>query len=249
MHTTFLIRRRQRHQTASAWLRAVPAAAGFALCLSLAPVGAQGRTAGQPPTPQAESRNAEAHRAEAQRGAGQIAERAAAQFEAQKPPPWSQAERAFMQEALAASRFGTEAGRIGLHMATGPAVKNLAQKLAANHGALARRLEELAQSRGLALDATPSAAQRTALERLRTAGGSFDTTFVRTVGVQAQQDAVRLFEQARARSKDAQLRTWIDTQLVALRDQLSEAQRIPLRHAADRVPNSSDNHPTPATRP
>lgn len=154
-----------------------------------------------------------------------------------------------MQEALAASRFGIEAGRIGLHLATAPAVKNLAQKLAANHGALARQLEELAQSRGIALDSTPSSAQRNALERLQTGGRGFDTRFVRTVGVESQQRVTELFERASAQSDDAQLRAWIDTQLVALRDQLSEAQRIPLRHAADRVPNSSDNHATPETRP
>lgn len=240
MHTTNRLRScPPRHFTAAALRRTAPVAAGLALLLSFATMAQD----------QGASRAAQAEREQARREAGQIADRAAAQFEAQRPPPWSPAERRFMQAALAGSRFGEEAGRIGLRRATDPAVKNVAQKLAAGHATLARQIEQLAQSRGQALDAAPSAAQRQALERLRAAGGDFDTVFVRTAGVEAQQQAVQLFEKARADSGDTQLQQWIDTQLQALREPLSDAQRIPLRHAPDRPQNSSNNHDTPGQRP
>lgn len=215
----------------------------LALCSALAPLLAQAQERHTGPAV-----DASAERAEAKREASRIKERAAAELEAQRPPPWSQAERRFLQSALAVGRFGAEAGRIGVDRATDPAVKNLAQKLAFNHEALQGALQELARSRDFILTAAPSSSDPQSLQRLRKAGGDFDTVFVREAGVQAQQRAVQLFEKARADSRDTLLQPWLETQLLALRDQLSEAQRIPLRHAPDRTPNSSHNQPTAPPR-
>lgn len=187
----------------------------------------------------------DASKAEALQNAAGIAQRAASALEAAKPGPWSKQDRAFMQAARASSAFAVEAGRIGLRRGTDPAVKNLAQLLAAEHGAAVNEIDGMARSRGVRLRTAPAAAQQRRLQQLRTTGG-FDTAFVRSVGVEAQQGNVALYEQAQARLRDPELKAWIEARLQRLGEQLTTAQQIPLRHALDRTPNSGRNEATPA---
>lgn len=191
------------------------------------------------------STGGETSKAEALQEAAGIAQRAASALEAAKPAPWSEQERAFLQAARASSAFAVEAGRIGMRRGTDPAVKNLAQQLAAEHGAAVKELDGMAQSRGLRLPGASTAAQQRSLHQLRTTGG-FDTAFVRSVGVGAQQGDVALYKAAQARIRDPELKAWIAARLQRLGEQLTTAQQIPLRHALDRTPNSGRNEATPA---
>jgi predicted outer membrane protein len=127
---------------------------------------------------------------------------------------------------------------------TGPAVKNLAQLLAAEHGAAVKEIDGMAQSLGLRLPVAPTVPQQRSLQQLSTTGG-FDTAFARSVGVEAQQGDWRCTRRAGPHPQ-SELKAWIEARLQHLGEQLTTAQQIPLRHAPNRTPNSGCNEATPA---
>jgi putative membrane protein len=178
--------------------------------------------------------------ADAQNNAAAIAQRAASALQAAQPKPFNEQERTFIAKALAGGAFEVQAGQVGLKRAIDPGVKSYAQMLVAQHGQANKELAQLSSDRNAqpAITATLPADKRETIAMLEKTAG-FDTAFIRSVGIEAHQADIALFEQAYVQTHDPQLKAWIGNKLPTLRDHLAQAQQTPLRNAPDKTPSSS----------
>jgi putative membrane protein len=188
----------------------------------------------------AAAQSAGSQSADAQNNAAAIAQRAASALQAAQLKPFNEQERAFVAKALAGGAFEVQAGQVGIKRAVDPAVKSYAQMLVAQHGQANKELAQLASQRNAQSATTetlPPDKRETIAILEKTAG--FDTVFIRSVGIEAHQADIALFEQAYAQTQDPQLKAWIGNKLPTLRDHLAQAQQTPLRNAPDKTPSSS----------
>lgn len=173
-----------------------------------------------------------------QNSSAAIANRAAAALKATLPNPLNEQERGFIAKAMAGGAFEAEASIIGARRAVAPAVKSYAQTLVEQHGQANKELAQMVSERNAEVPPSVAPDKRETIAMLHKTT-AFDTTFIRSVGVEAHQADIALFEQAYAQTEDAPLKAWIGNKLPIWRAHLAQAQQIALRNVPDKTPSNS----------
>lgn len=148
--------------------------------------------------------------------------------ETKKDDKLARGDRKFILEAAESGMFEVQAAQLGATKATDPAVKSFATMLGDHHATANNELVQLANSKNVELPAAPPRGMRRDVEKLdKRTGKDFDQDFVRNVGIKAHEKDIKKFEKASKDVKDAELKAWIDKTLPTLREQLTQAQKLP----------------------
>jgi putative membrane protein len=142
----------------------------------------------------------------------------------------ARSDSSFMKDAAEAGHAEVEASKIAQTKAKSPQVKEFADKMIADHTKLAEDLSQLASAKNVALPSDPSVVQKAKLKVLDVSDDSFDKRYVKTFGVAAHKDAVKLFQDA-SRSKDADVKAFAQKALPELQHHLQMAQSLAAGHA------------------
>ena len=137
----------------------------------------------------------------------------------------SRADRDFLKDAAVSGTYEVEAARLAVEHASSAEVKSFAQTLAGDHAAANEELKGLAGMRNVELPGELPAMKRLAMDNLRKSD-HFDRDFVKKVGVDDHQDAIKRFQKAARDSKDPEIKAWAEKQLPHLRNHLAQAQAL-----------------------
>lgn len=136
-------------------------------------------------------------------------------------------DREFMRQAAHNGLAEVEASELAQRKATRGDVKAFAGKMIDDHTKANEELQRLAASKNLALPVQPSMPQRSAMNTLRSVEGEdFDRAYAEHFGLRAHEAAIRLFENAAAKARNAQVRAYARAQLPALKEHLSMAKAL-----------------------
>jgi putative membrane protein len=188
--------------------------------------------------PVALSQSSAAQDADVKNNSAAIANRAAEALKATLPNPLNEQERGFIAKAMAGGAFEAEASSIGARRAVAPAVKSYAQTLVEQHGQANKELAQMVSERNAEVPPSIAPDKRETIAMLHKTTG-FDATFIRSVGIEAHQADIALFEQAYAQTEDAPLKAWIGNKLPIWRAHLAQAQQIAQRNVPDKTPSNS----------
>lgn len=134
---------------------------------------------------------------------------------------------AFMKDAAHAGHMEVEGSRLALSKSTSSQVKAFAQMMVDDHGKAAQELGKLAAAKGVKLPDEPALTQKARLKLLGTHDGpKFDAKFAETVGVNAHEDAVKLFSKASAEAKDPDVKAFAAKTLPTLQHHLQMARDL-----------------------
>jgi putative membrane protein len=142
------------------------------------------------------------------------------------PGAWAQTvpspDQQFMVEAARGGIAEVELGRVAAQRAATDAVRQFAQRMAAEHGVANQELMQLAQRRGVTLPREVGPAHRAAIDRLSTLSGpAFDQAYMNEMMRAHQQDAALFTREARE-GQDAEVRGWAAKTLATI----NEHQRL-----------------------
>ena len=134
---------------------------------------------------------------------------------------------AFMKDAAHAGQMEIEGSRLALTKSSNPKVKEFAQKIIDDHTQAGQELATLAAAKGVKLPDEPSLTQKAKLKMLGThEGAKFDAKYAETIGVDAHEDAVKLFTKASNDAKDADVKAFAANTLPTLQHHLQMAQDL-----------------------
>lgn len=133
-----------------------------------------------------------------------------------------------MMRGLAQVHHGEiQLAALAQEISTNAEVRNFAQTLLDDHYAALNDLRGLAQAKGVILPGgadTDGAAAASKLARLT--GAAFDRQFVASAGIDAHNQAVKLFEEAGRQAKDADLQAYASKYLAPMNRHLRLAQQL-----------------------
>jgi putative membrane protein len=133
----------------------------------------------------------------------------------------------FLKQAAQNGHAEIEASKLAQTKATQPDVKSFAGKMVADHQKAHQELAQLAQSKGVKLPDDPSLMQRGKLKLLSGADGEkFDKRYAESFGVKAHEDTVKMFKDAAANAKDADVKAFAQKTLPKLEEHLTMARSM-----------------------
>lgn len=133
----------------------------------------------------------------------------------------------FLEQAAQNGHAEIEGSRLAASKATSPDVKAYAQKMVDAHTRSHQELVTLATSKGAKLPDEPSLVQKTKLKLLQAADGDgFDRRYTESLGVEAHEDTIKLFEKASSRSADPEIKAFATRMLPELREHLTMARSL-----------------------
>ena len=136
------------------------------------------------------------------------------------------ADRHFMDQAAIGGLFEVQAGKLAVERGS-DALKEFGRMLVEDHGAADKELNALAASRSITLPPRLTQHQQSTLRSLsQKEGGKFDQQFVQEVGLQDHRSDIRKFENAAKRTKDPELKAFIEKTLPTLRKHREHAQQL-----------------------
>lgn len=136
----------------------------------------------------------------------------------------------FLKDAAEAGLAEVEAGKTAAGKATNPDVKAFAQKLVDDHTKAHAELATLAASKNVKLPTDPSMVDKAKLKVLAMReAASFDKHFIKTMGVEAHEDAIKRFEKEIRDGKDADVKAFASKILPALQEHLQMAKDLHAR--------------------
>ncbi len=144
-------------------------------------------------------------------------------------PAYARSDAAFMKDAAHAGDAEIEASRLAQTKAKSAEVKAFADTMVTDHSKVADELKTLAASKSVTLPDGPSMTQKAEL-KLIDAGDNdkFDERYAKSFGVKAHESTIKLFEEAAANAKDADVRAWAQKTLPGLKHHLEMAQALPV---------------------
>ena len=146
-------------------------------------------------------------------------------------PALSAADRKFIAEAAEEGLFEVAVATLAADRAEDSAIKAFAAMLADHHGSVNDRLRSIAQNRSVPLPASLTPAKQQELDRLSSASGSdFDRQFIQTVGIRDHKNDIALFEKASQTTQDPDVRSFVQSTLLTLKEHLTQAQKLPVPH-------------------
>jgi putative membrane protein len=133
----------------------------------------------------------------------------------------------FLKQAAQNGRAEVEASKLAQTKATQADVKAFAAKMVEDHQQAHQELAQLAQSKGVKLPDDPSLMQRGRLKMLSGADGEkFDKRYAEDFGVKAHEDTVKMFKNAAANAKDADVKAFAQKTLPKLEEHLTMARSM-----------------------
>lgn len=137
------------------------------------------------------------------------------------------ADKDFLEQAAQNGHAEIEGSRLAATKATNPEVKAYAQKMVDAHTKSHQELVTLATAKGAKLPDEPSLVQKTKLKLLQAADGDgFDRRYTESLGVEAHEDNIKLFEKASSRSADPDIKAFATKMLPDLREHLTMARSL-----------------------
>ena len=137
------------------------------------------------------------------------------------------ADKDFLEQAAQNGHAEIEGSRLAATKATNPEVKAYAQKMVDAHTKSHQELVTLATAKGAKLPDEPSLVQKTKLKLLQAADGDgFDRRYTESLGVEAHEDNIKLFEKASSRSSDPEIKAFAAKMLPELREHLTMARSL-----------------------
>ena len=137
------------------------------------------------------------------------------------------ADKDFLEQAAQNGHAEIEGSRLAATKATNPEVKAYAQKMVDAHTKSHQELVTLATAKGAKLPDEPSLVQKTKLKLLQAADGEgFDRRYTESLGVEAHEDNIKLFEKASSRSSDPEVKAFATKMLPELREHLTMARSL-----------------------
>ncbi|WP_423198935.1 MULTISPECIES: DUF4142 domain-containing protein [unclassified Cupriavidus] len=153
-----------------------------------------------------------------------------------KPPTTSLStdDLRFVDEAIMASEMEVAASELALQVSSDPKVTAFARRMVKDHGAAAEALRKLAREQGVTPQKrVPEAPELARLRSLKPP--QFEEAYIRTVAVDAHEQAVLLFQNQATRGKDPALRAYADRLLPMLREHLKAGHEMEQRVTASIV--------------
>jgi putative membrane protein len=139
----------------------------------------------------------------------------------------SRADTSFLKDADQAGRTEIEASGLAQERASNAQIKSFAQQMSTDHAKAGEQLKALAESKGVKLPGEPSLRQKAKLKLLGAMKGDrFDRQYADEIGVAAHEDTVKLFRDAAANAKDADVKAFATKTLPALEHHLGMARDL-----------------------
>lgn len=139
----------------------------------------------------------------------------------------SDTDKTFVRVAAQESLAIVEGAQMAASRATTMTMKSYAQTVAEDHTRADRELMAFAANNGIALPDRPTPDQQATLDRLSTLNGrSFDALFAQEIGIKTHEEAIALFEHVAREGRDPEIKTFAETTLPILRQNLAEAMTI-----------------------
>jgi len=152
-----------------------------------------------------------------------------------KPPATSLStdDLRFVDEAQMTSHLEISASEMALQVSKDPKVHAFARQMVEDHKEALGALRGIAADKGITpQERVPEAPELTRLKSLK--AGEFDQAYIRTIGIDAHEQAVLLFQNQATRGKDPALRAFAARMLPALREHLKQARTMDQRVTANR---------------
>jgi putative membrane protein len=140
-------------------------------------------------------------------------------------------DRNFITKAAEGGRMEVELGQLAQGRASSEAVKQFGQRMVDDHGAANHELMQLAENKGMKLDAKTPKPDRL-MERLsKLQGSDFDREYVKAMVKDHKQDVAE-FKRMHSGAVDPNLKAWVDKTLPTLEDHLKTIEGIQAQMAA-----------------
>jgi putative membrane protein len=137
------------------------------------------------------------------------------------------ADAGFLEQAAQNGHAEIEGSKLALIRATRPEVKAFAEAMVAEHTQSGEELKALAASKGVTVPDSSSIAQKAKLKLLSARHGtSFDKHYADTLGVQAHQDTIKLFQKAADEAKDPDVKAFAIKTLPVLQHHLAMSRDL-----------------------
>jgi putative membrane protein len=140
----------------------------------------------------------------------------------------SRADESFVSQAAQNGYAEIETGKMAMEKASSPKVKEFAKQMIDDHTQANQELKTLASSKGVEIPDDPSLLQRgKAMVMLKTAeGATFDRRYAESMGVEAHEDNIELFEKAAGSAEDPEVKAYAQKVLPKLQEHLKMAQEL-----------------------
>ncbi len=140
----------------------------------------------------------------------------------------SRADEAFVNQAAQNGHAEVEASKLAMEKASDPKVKEFAKHMIDDHTKANKELEALASSKGVDLPDGPSLLQKGKSKlMLSTADGeNFDRRYAESMGVEAHEDNIELFEKAVKEAEDPDVKAYAQKTLPKLQEHLKMAKAL-----------------------
>ncbi len=134
--------------------------------------------------------------------------------------------RGFLSDAAESGHLEIAGSKMALEKSQNAEVKQFAQRMIDDHTKVGQQLEALAKSKGYEPPKEPSLMQSAKLKALGLRDEGFDKAYADGIGVDAHEDAVKLFEKASKDVKDPEVKQFAIETLPSLQQHLEAARNL-----------------------
>lgn len=134
--------------------------------------------------------------------------------------------RGFLTDAAESGHLEIAGSKMALEKSQNAEVKKFAQMMIDDHTKVGQKLEALAKSKGFEAPKDPSMMQSAKLKALGLRKEGFDKAYADEIGVDAHEDAVKLFEKALKEVKDPEVKQFAIETLPSLQQHLQAAKAL-----------------------
>ncbi|WP_255176068.1 DUF4142 domain-containing protein [Bordetella genomosp. 5] len=136
------------------------------------------------------------------------------------------ADRDFLENAAQSGHMEIAGSKMALEKARNQEVKSYAQMMIDDHTKVGEQLNTLAKSKGYEPPTEPSMMMQAKLKTLGMRDEGFDKAYLESVGIDAHEDAIKLFEKASQEAKDADVKKFAADTLPALKQHRDKAKAL-----------------------
>jgi len=139
----------------------------------------------------------------------------------------ARSDASFLKEAAEAGGAEVEASKLAQSKAQRADVKAFAGTMVTEHSQLADELKQLAAAKKVELPSGPTLVQKSKLKLIDSGDDAkFDERYVKSFGVKAHEDTIKLFEEASRDAKDPEVKAFAQKALPSLQHHLDMARAL-----------------------
>lgn len=145
------------------------------------------------------------------------------------PAALSRSDKGFLEESLVSGLAAVEASKLALGKTTNPKLKQFADRVIRDQGAVNAELAALQARKGISPASEPTMLQRTQLKALSALDGAdADKMYVKQFGVVSQQKNLLDFQNASTKADDAEVRRFAKSRVSGFQDRVNLARSLGL---------------------